>query len=63
MTKDPTYETSLVEANPVWKLAWVLSEIDNDMAPCGWGNYIKIAQSISCFKPDAVPHILENKHV
>jgi hypothetical protein len=60
---DPTYDSSLIDANPVWKLAWVLSELDNDNAPIGWGNYIKIANSISCFKPDAVKYIVENKYV
>lgn len=41
--KDPTYITGQINANPVWKLAFRLSEVDNDNAPIGWGRYIAIA--------------------
>lgn len=34
---DPTYERDKINANPVWELAFSLSEIENDNAPIGWG--------------------------
>jgi hypothetical protein len=37
---DPTYVLAEINANPEWKLAWQLSEVDNDNAPVGWGRYI-----------------------
>jgi len=40
---DPTYVKSEIEANPDWKLAFTLSEIDNDTAPLGWFKYIHLA--------------------
>lgn len=43
---DPTYVKAEIEANPLWNLAWQLSEVDNDMAPIGWGRYINMAQWI-----------------
>lgn len=43
---DPTYEKDKINANPVWRLAFLLSEIDNDSAPLGWGKYIWRAESI-----------------
>jgi len=41
---DPTYIKEQIEANPVWNLAFVLSEIENDNAPIGWGKYIYRAE-------------------
>lgn len=41
--KDPTYIKELIEANPVWSLAFIMSEIDNDNAPLGWGKCIMLA--------------------
>lgn len=40
---DPTYVTAAIDANPAWRLAFRLSEIDNDNAPIGWGDYITLA--------------------
>ena len=41
---DPTYNKEDIDNNPVWKLAFWLSEIDNDNAPIGWSKYINIAK-------------------
>lgn len=41
---DPTYVKNEIEANPIWKLAFRLSEVDNDNAPIGWGRYISLAR-------------------
>lgn len=43
---DPTYVRKDIEANPVWQLAFSLSEIQNDNAPIGWGKYIWIAECL-----------------
>jgi len=43
---DPTYVKEQIRANPVWDLAFVLSEIMNDRAPLGWGEYIWIAECL-----------------
>lgn len=43
---DPTYSKAEIEANPVWHIAWVLSEIRNDSAPLGWGSYITTAECL-----------------
>ena len=40
---DPTYVMAQIDANPVWRLAWRLSEADNDNAPIGWSRYIALA--------------------
>ena len=40
---DPTYVKSEIEANPIWALAWRLSEVDNDNAPIGWSRYVNLA--------------------
>jgi hypothetical protein len=40
---DPTYDKQLIDANPVWELAFFLSEIQNDNAPIGWSKYIGAA--------------------
>lgn len=45
--RDPTYRKEEIEANPIWYLAWVLSEIQNDNAPLGWSKYIPLAESLS----------------
>lgn len=44
MSDDPTYVKEHIDANPIWKLAWRLSEIDNDNAPIGWWRYINLAR-------------------
>lgn len=41
---DPTYVQAEIDANPVWKLAWRLSEVDNDHAPIGWFRYVHMAR-------------------
>ena len=43
---DPTYRTEAINADPLWRLAFVLSEIDNDTAPIGWGTYIWKAEAL-----------------
>lgn len=43
---DPTYVQSEIDANPVWQLAFSLSEIQNDHAPLGWGRYIYVAECL-----------------
>lgn len=43
---DPTYVKEQIEANPVWYLAWTLSEIQNDDAPIGWSKYISTARCL-----------------
>ena len=41
---DPTYNMDEIEANPVWKRAFELSEQNNDNAPLGWGHWIAVAE-------------------
>jgi len=41
---DPTYDKELINQNPVWKFAFELSEIENDLAPLGWSKYIPTAE-------------------
>jgi hypothetical protein len=41
---DPTYIKTEIDANPEWKLAFFLSECENDHAPIGWGKYIWLAK-------------------
>ena len=43
---DPTYSTEEISANPVWQLAFSLSEIENDNAPLGWSRYIFTAECL-----------------
>jgi hypothetical protein len=43
---DPTYDPIVIEANPTWRLAFSLSEIQNDSAPIGWGKYIWVAECL-----------------
>jgi hypothetical protein len=43
---DPTFVREEIEANPVWQLAFSLSEIQNDNAPIGWSRYIYIAECL-----------------
>jgi hypothetical protein len=42
--KDPTYVQAEIDANPEWKLAHRLSEVDNDNAPIGWYRYAPLAR-------------------
>jgi hypothetical protein len=43
---DPTYVKKEIEARPEWRLAFFLSELENDDAPLGWGKYIWKAEAI-----------------
>ena len=43
---DPTYDRKQIDANPVWQLAFLLSEIQNDNAPLGWGKFIWPAECL-----------------
>lgn len=43
---DPTYDEEQIQRNQVWQLAFSLSEIQNMMAPIGWGKYIWIAECL-----------------
>ena len=40
---DPTYDNNIINSKPDWKLAFELSEVDNDNAPIGWWRYIHLA--------------------
>jgi hypothetical protein len=44
---DPTYDREIIDDNPVWKTAFILSEIYNDNAPLGWGKYIPAAETLA----------------
>ncbi len=44
---DPTYDRAAINANPIWRTAFVISECLNDNAPLGWGRYIWIAEAIA----------------
>jgi|GEM_PF-6931534 len=46
MAIDPTYQMEIINANPIWKLAFWISEITNDNAPLGWHKYIFLATCI-----------------
>jgi hypothetical protein len=43
---DPTYNRDEIDANPVFKKAFELSELKNDNSPLGWGDYIPEAKKI-----------------
>jgi hypothetical protein len=43
---DPTYDKKIIKRNPIWELAFSLSEIMNDNAPLGWGKYIFTAECL-----------------
>lgn len=43
---DPTMNHDEINAVPEWKLAFELSEVDNDLAPIGWSNYITLANHL-----------------
>ena len=43
---DPTYNTEQINNDPVWRVAFVLSEIMNDNAPIGWSKYIFVAKCL-----------------
>lgn len=58
MTSDPTYVKAEIEKNPVWKIAFVLSECLNHNAPLGWGRYIWVAEAIVA---DSKPKKKKNK--
>jgi hypothetical protein len=44
LMNDPTYVKATIEASPVWRLAFRLSEVDNDNAPIGWYEYAPLAR-------------------
>jgi len=44
--KDPTYIRTQIDANPVWRVAWIISEHNNDNAPIGWSSYIPVAEEL-----------------
>lgn len=46
MVPDPTYARATIDASPAWRLAFWLSEIDNDTAPIGWFQYVPIAEAL-----------------
>jgi len=41
---DPTYSRKEIDANPEWRLAFLISEIVNDNAPLHWSTYIYQAE-------------------
>lgn len=43
---DPTYVMEEICTDPVWQLAFSLSEIQNDNAPIGWSKYIYVAECL-----------------
>ena len=43
---DPTYDRETIKANPVWDLAFTMSEIMNDAAPIGWWKYAFAAECL-----------------
>jgi hypothetical protein len=47
MANDPTYQQDQIDANPIWRVAFILSEILNDNAPIGWGGYIYAAERLN----------------
>ncbi len=61
---DPTYEQDQIDANLIWRVAFILSEILNDNAPIGWGRYIYAAErlnELSLLKRDE-PGPVDRKH-
>lgn len=45
MENDPTYNLDEINANPIWKRAFQISEMENDNAPIGWSQFIKRAKA------------------
>jgi len=43
---DNTYNQEEINANPVWQLAFSISEHINDEAPIGWNKYIGLAMGL-----------------
>ena len=43
---DPTYVPARISENPVWKIAFTLSEVANNKAPVGWSEYIPLAEKV-----------------
>lgn len=43
---DPTYNKAEIKANPVWHVAWIMSECLNDSSPIGWSKYISTAEQL-----------------
>lgn len=61
---DPTYVKDEIQNNPIWKLAWTLSEVCNDNAPIGWGRYIREADYLLRFydmKLKKKPNLLKDR--
>ena len=44
--KDPTYSKEDIDKNPTWNLAFTMSELVNDNAPIGWGEYIMLSKML-----------------
>lgn len=42
--QDPTYNIEDIKSNPIWELAFTLSEIQNENSPLGWSKYIYDAE-------------------
>ena len=58
--EDPTYNKEVINKDPITKLAFFLSEIDNDNAPIGWFKYSNLASAILS-KYELVEKSLHNK--
>jgi len=43
---DPTYDRTVINQNPIWKAAFIISECVNDNAPLGWGRYIYACEEV-----------------
>jgi len=43
---DPTYDKEKINTDPIWKLAFLLSEIEDDKALLGWARYITTARCL-----------------
>lgn len=47
LMSDPTYDREIIDKNPIWREAFILSEIYNNSAPLGWGRYITAAEILA----------------
>lgn len=43
---DPTYDQAVINSNPEWRAAFIMSEHLNDNAPIGWSRYIPAAKAV-----------------
>lgn len=44
--RDPTYDMAKINACPVWRAAFIMSEWLNNNAPLGWSRYIPVAEAV-----------------